>query len=163
MWFVNLLTGGLASAIQGILGVFGKTLTDIEVTKTNREISENQSGVEALKSVNEANTAANNTRADVQKSQGTWGPFGILSFLIGLGVVFHTWLVVGDSTGWNLVPVWHWGFIPWLEWAWHQPGTWGIKVLPGMFEQTEHNVISALFYTAPPATAAVTIARMFRK
>ena len=53
--------------------------------------------------------------------------------------------------------------MPWLEWAPHQVGSWGIGKLPGKFEETEHEILRALFYVGPPSAAIALLARAFRR
>lgn len=156
---VSLLTGGLSS----LFSVFGKTITDIHADNTTRYRNENDAGNQLAGTIAASNTAAGAQRADVQKSQGTWGPFGIAGFVISMALAFHVVMLVGDSVGWHLVPVLKWYVIPWLEWQPHVVGSWNIVALPGRFEDTEHEILKALFYVGPPSAALTIAARAFRR
>lgn len=158
-YIISLLTSGLSS----LFGVFGKTITDIHKDNTTREVSENKSGVELAGTTATAHGQAASTRADVQKSQGTWGPFGLAGFIIAMMFAYHTSMIVLDSTSWHLLPALKWYFLPWLEWSPHIIGSWHIAVLPGKFEETEHAILQALFYVGPPSAALVIAAKAFRR
>lgn len=163
MWLINLFTGGLGTIIQSILGVVGKTVVDLKNTEANRQANENDNGTKVAESYIEGATAAGAQRADVQKSQGAWGPFGLAAFFIAMAFAFHTIMVVLDSTGWHLSPTLHFYVVPWLEWTQHTIGSWHVAALPGKFEETEHEVLKALFYVGPPSAAAVVVAKAFRR
>jgi hypothetical protein len=49
-----------------------------------------------------ASTESGRTRADVQKSQGTWGPFGLAGFIIAMMFAYHVSMIVLDSTPWHI-------------------------------------------------------------
>lgn len=156
--------GGLIAGIVGqIFGVFGKTITDIHTSNTARQGNENQSGVTAHGNFVQGATAAGAQRADVQKSQGAWGPFGIAGFIIAMAFAYHVLMIVLDSTSWHLVPTLRFGFLPWAEWQWHIVGSWKVAPLPGKFEETEHAVLQALFYVGPPSAAIMVAAKAFRR
>ncbi|HEY4773409.1 MAG TPA: hypothetical protein VIH40_01190 [Xanthobacteraceae bacterium] len=161
MWgfLASLFTGGL----NAILGTVGKTITDIHTSNTARQKSENESGAQLAETTASAHTAAGAQRADVQKSQGAWGPFGLAAFFIAMAFAFHVVMIVGDSTSWHLVPTMRLYVLPWLEWREHVVGSWGIARLPGLFEQTEHEILRALFYVGPPSAALVIAAKAFRR
>ncbi len=161
MWsfLASLFTGGL----NAILGTIGKTITDIHTSETVRQTSQNESGTSLAKTSADAHAAASYTRADVQKSQGTWGPFGLAGFIIAMFIAFHVAMIVADSTPWHLVPTMKWYVLPWLEWQEHVVGSWNVAVLPGRFEETEHAILQALFYVGPPSAALVIAAKAFRR
>lgn len=158
-WLLSLLTGGLSA----ILGTVGKTVTDIHADNTTRYKNENDAGTNLASTVAGSHAQASSTRADVQKSQGTWGPFGLAGFLIAMAFAFHVLMIVADSTSWHLVPTFKFYIIPWLEWQPHVVGSWKVATLPGKFEDTEHAILQALFYVGPPSAALVIAAKAFRR
>jgi hypothetical protein len=160
---LGLISGIISGGLTSLFGVFGKTITDIHTSNTARQGNENQSGVTAHSTQIAGITAAGAQRADVQKSQGSWGPFGIAGFIIALAFAYHTVMIVLDSTSWHLVPVMKFYIIPWLEWQWHQVGTWRVAALPGKWEETEHAILQALFYVGPPSAAIAIAAKAFRR
>jgi hypothetical protein len=99
----------------------------------------------------------------VQKSQGAWGPFGLAGFIIAMAIAFHVVMIVMDSTSWHLVPTMKWYVLPWLEWQQHVVGSWKVATLPGRFEDTEHEILRALFYVGPPSAALVIASKAFRR
>lgn len=161
MWdlIAKLFTGGL----NAILGTVGKTITEVHADNTTRFKNENDAGNTLATTTANASTDAARTRADVQKSQGTWGPFGLAGFIIAMMFAYHTSMIVLDSTPWHLLPALKFYFIPWLEWSPHVVGSWGIATLPGKFEETEHAILQALFYVGPPSAALVIAAKAFRR
>lgn len=162
-WLANLLMGGALKGLSALLGTVGKTVTDIHTSNTARQKNENDSAVATHGQFVEGQTAAANARADVQKSQGAWGPFGLSAFLIAMIFAYYTSMIVLDSTPWHLVPTVKWYVIPWLEWQSHKVGSWGVSVLPGRLEDTYHEILKALFYVGPPSAAAVIAAKAFRR
>lgn len=158
-FLANLITGGLSS----LFGVFGKTITDIHADNTTRYKNENDAGNQLAGAIAGSAGTAGAQRADVQKSQGAWGPFGIAGFIIAMMLAFHVSQVVLDSTPWHLVPTLKWYIVPWLEWQWHDVGSWKVALLPGKFEDTEHEILKALFYVGPPSAAMVIAAKAFRR
>ena len=158
-WIVNLLTGGF----NLILGTIGKTVTDLHADNTTRYKNENDAGNQLATTTADASVRSSQIRADVQKSQGTWGPFGLAGFLISMAFAFHVLMIVMDSTSWHLVPALRFYFIPWLEWQPHVVGSWKVAVLPGRFEDTEHAILQALFYVGPPSAALVIASKAFRR
>ena len=158
-FLVSLITGGLSS----LFGVFGKTVTDIHADNTTRYKNENDAGNQLAGTIAGSAGTAGAQRADVQKSQGAWGPFGIAGFIIAMMLAFHVSQVVLDSTPWHLVPTLKWYVVPWLEWQWHAVGSWKVALLPGKFEDTEHEILKALFYVGPPSAALVIAAKAFRR
>ena len=161
MWslIASLVTGGL----NAILGTIGKTVTDIHTSNTSRQKSENESGVQLANTTADAHSRAAATRADVQKSQGAWGPFGLAGFIIAMMFAYHVSMIVLDSTSWHIGFTMKWYVLPWLEWRAHVVGSWGIERLPGLFEQTEHAILQALFYVGPPSAALVIASKAFRR
>ncbi len=158
-FLTSLFSGGLGA----LFGVFGKTITDIHKDNTTREKSENESGVTLAKTTADAHGDAARTRADVQKSQGTWGPFGLAGFIIAMMFAYHTSMIVLDSTPWHIGLTMKWYMLPWLQWNAHVVGSWGIATLPGKFEETEHAILQALFYVGPPSAALVIAAKAFKR
>jgi hypothetical protein len=62
-----------------------------------------------------------------------------------------------------LIRVVKWHVIPWLEWQPHIVGSSKISALPGKFEDTEHEILKALFYVGPPSAALVIASKVFRR
>jgi hypothetical protein len=155
------------SIISGILsslfGVFGKTITDIHADNTTRFKNEGEAGNRLGETISESHSRAAATRADVQKSQGTWGPFGLAAFIIAMMFAYHVSMIVLDSTPWHIGLTTVGYVIPWLKWNEHVVGSWGIATLPGKFEETEHAILQALFYVGPPSAALVIAAKAFRR
>lgn len=158
-FIVKLLTGGLTA----LFGVFGKTITDIHADNTTRYRNEGDAGNRLADTTMQGHRDAANTRAEVQKSQGSWGPFGLAGFIIAMMFAYHVSMIVLDSTSWHLVPTLKWYFLPWLEWQAHAVGSWKVATLPGKFEETEHLILQALFYVGPPSAALVIAAKAFRR
>lgn len=158
-WLLSLITGGLSA----ILGTIGKTVTDLHADNTTRYKNENDAGNQLATTTADASVKSAQIRADVQKSQGTWGPFGLAGFLISMAFAFHVLMIVMDSTSWHLVPTLKWYFLPWLEWQTHVVGSWKVATLPGKFEDTEHAILQALFYVGPPSAALVIASKAFRR
>jgi hypothetical protein len=158
-FLVNLLTGGL----NILAGTIGKTIVDVHTSETTRQTSQNTSGERLAGNVITGQTAAGEQRAGVQKSQGAWGPFGIAGFVIAMTLAFHVVMIVGDSMPWHLAPAMKWYVLPWLEWVPHKVGSWGVAALPGRFEETEHEILKALFYVGPPSAAIAIAAKAFRR
>lgn len=158
-WIIQLFTGGLSA----LFGVFGKTITDLHADNTTRYKNENDAGNQLATTTAQANLQSSQMRTDVQKSQGTWGPFGLAGFVIAMAFAFHVIMIVADSCAWLMVPTLKFYFIPWLTWQQHVVGSWEIAKLPGMFEQTEHEILRALFYVGPPSAALAIAAKVFRR
>lgn len=158
-WLLSLITGGLSA----ILGTIGKTVTDLHADNTTRYKNENDAGNQLATTTADASVKSAQIRADVQKSQGTWGPFGLAGFLISMAFAFHVLMIVMDSTSWHLVPTLKWYFLPWFEWQAHVVGSWKVATLPGKFEDTEHAILQALFYVGPPSAALVIASKAFRR
>jgi hypothetical protein len=161
MWsfLASLFTGG----INAILGTVGKTITDIHTSETVRQTNQNDSGAALARTTVDGHTAAANTRADVQKSQGTWGPFGFAGFMIAMIFAYYTAMIVLDSTPWHIGLTTKLYIIPWIEWRQHVVGSWGVSVLPGKLEDSYHAILQALFYVGPPSAALVIAAKAFRR
>lgn len=161
MWKIiaSLVSGGL----NAVLGTIGKTVTDIHADNTTRYRNENDAGNQLAGTVAASAASAAGTRADVQKSQGAWGPYGIAGFVIAMSFAFHVALIVLDSCSWHLVPVLKFYVVPWLEWQQHGVGSWNVAKLPGKFEETEHAILQALFYVGPPSAALVIASKAFRR
>lgn len=158
-FLAKLLTGGL----NAILGTVGKTVTDLHVDTTTRQRNQDAAGNELASTIAGASLGAGAQRADVQKSQAPWGPFGLAGFIIAMAFAYHVVMIVMDSTSWHVVPTLKWYVLPWLEWQPHVVGSWKIATLPGRFEETEHAILQALFYVGPPSAALVIAAKAFRR
>ncbi len=161
MW--GIISKLFSGALNAILGTVGKTITDLHADNTTRYKNENDAGTTLANTTADSYSRAASTRADVQKSQGSWGPFGLAGFIIAMMFAYHTSMIVLDSTPWHLLPTLKFYFIPWLEWSQHAVGSWGIATLPGKFEETEHAILQALFYVGPPSAALVIAAKAFRR
>jgi hypothetical protein len=162
-WLGRLLASTFMGGLNAILGTAGKVVTDIHADTTTRQKNEGDAGNQLAGTVARSSTDAGAQRADVQKSQGTWGPFGLAGFIIAMAFAFHVAMIVADSTSWHLIPVMRLYLIPWLEWSPHIVGSWNIATLPGKFEETEHEILRALFYVGPPSAALVIAAKAFKK
>jgi hypothetical protein len=158
-FLAKLFTGGLSA----LFSVFGKTITDIHADNTTRYRNENDAGNQLATTTADASVKTAAIRADVQKSQGTWGPFGLAGFVISMFFAYHVAMVVLDSTSWHLIPTMKWYVLPWLEWQPHVVGSWKVATLPGKFEDTEHAILQALFYVGPPSAALVIASKAFRR
>lgn len=161
MWafIAKLFSGGLSS----LFGVFGKTITDIHADNTTRFRNEGEAGNRLADTTVRGSTEAGAQRAEVQKSQGAWGPFGLAGFIIAMMFAYHVSMIVLDSTPWHIGLTVKWYVLPWLQWNAHVVGSWGIATLPGKFEETEHAILQALFYVGPPSAALVIAAKAFRR
>lgn len=106
---------------------------------------------------------ADELNADVRKSEGKFSPWLIVT-IVGfmLPFAYHTTLVVLDSCPWiPTVGVWY--IIPYVEFIAHKPGSWDVKALPGLFEQTEHAVIQSLFIGAATAATGVALLKALKR
>lgn len=160
---LGFITSFLSAGLNAILGTIGKTITDIHADNTTRFRDEQNAGNRLADTTANAQADAARTRADVQKSQGSWGPFGLAGFIIAMMFAYHVSMIVLDSTPWHIGLTLKWYFLPWLQWNQHVVGSWGIAVLPGKFEETEHAILQALFYVGPPSAALVIAAKAFRR
>ena len=142
---------------------FGRTYVQAKQTQAAREGKQDESGDSFggkwLQSVNESNRV----RAEVRKGEGAWGPMGIITFVIGMAFAWHVWIIVLDSSPFHIGLTAKLWIIPWLEWRVHKVGSWGVAALPGKFHDVELAVLQALFYVAPPAVAAIAVAKVFRR
>lgn len=157
--FFRFITFGL----NAILGTIGKTVTDIHADNTTRQKNEGDAGNRLADITAGAHGRAADTRADVQKSQGAWGPFGLAGFVIAMAFAFHVVMIVLDSTSWHLIPTMKWYVLPWLDWQPHAIGSWRVSALPSPFDATEHEILKALFYVGPPSAALAIAAKAFRR
>lgn len=130
---------------------------------TTRQTNENNNGSAVAQAWTTGQTAAGNARADVQKAQGAWGPFGIIGFVLGMVIAFYAAQIVLDSVAWHPVLTTKFYVMPWIEWAYHKPGSWKVAALPPKWEDAVIEIVKALFYVGPPSTAAVIVARAFRR
>lgn len=168
---LKFLLGGPLSLILGFLGTvapalaasIGDTIIKAKQTEAARQGDEDKAGAELAGSWLASVTDANRTRAEARAREGTWGPMGIITFVIGLAFAYHVWAITLDSVPFHLVLTTRLYLVPWLEWAPHQVGSWGVAALPGKFQDVELAVLQALFYVAPPAAAAVVVAKAFRR
>lgn len=161
MW--DIIASLLSSGLNAILGTVGKTITDIHADNTTRYKNEGEAGNRLADTTAGAHGRAADTRADVQKSQGAWGPFGLAGFVIAMAFAFHVVMIVLDSTSWHLVPIMKFYVLPWLEWQPHVVGSWRVAALPPPFDSTEHEILKALFYVGPPSAALAIAAKAFRR
>ncbi|EJN15677.1 hypothetical protein PMI42_00694 [Bradyrhizobium sp. YR681] len=162
-WFARFLGSTALSGLNMLFGTVGKTVTDIHADNTTRQKNENDAGNQLAGGYVQGATSAGAQRADVQKSQGAWGPFGLAGFVIAMAFAFHVVMVVADSSAWLLVPTMKWYVLPWLDWQPHVVGSWHIATLPGRFEDTEHEILKALFYVGPPSAAVAVLAKAFSR
>lgn len=158
------LLGGIGlSAINVLFGTVGKTITDIHADNTTRQANQDNAGNRLADTTATAHNTAGGQRADVQKSQGAWGPFGIAGFILAMMFAFHGSMIILDSTSWHIGLTTKLWIVPWLEWRPHIVGSWRIAALPGKWEETEHAILQALFYVGPPSAALVIAAKAFRR
>lgn len=155
--------GLLLSVVNSLFGVAGKTITDLHADNTTRYKNEGDAGDRLADTTARAHSEAASTRADVQKSQGTWGPFGIASFVVAMMIAYHASMIILDSTSWHIGLTTVWYVVPWLEWRPHVVGSWAIAALPGKWSETEHAILQALFYVGPPSAALVIASKAFRR
>jgi hypothetical protein len=158
-WLGSVALGGM----NALLGTAGKVVTDIHADNTTRQKNQAAAGNELAGTAVQGATSAGAQRADVQKSQGAWGPFGLAGFVIAMALAWHVVMLVLDSCGWHLVPTLKWYVLPWLEWQPHVVGSWKIVALPGRFEDTEHEILKALFYVGPPSAGLLALAKAFQR
>lgn len=148
-----LLLSFLGTVLPGLASTIGDTIIKAKQTEAARQGKEDTSGAAVAGDYLHAVTEANKARVEARKSEGAWGPIGIITFMAGLGIVFHEYFIVLDSTPWAMF-----GLIdP------HVVGSWKVAALPGEWEKVELAVLQALFYVAPPAAAAVAVAKVFRR
>lgn len=162
-WLASFIGSTALSGLNMLLGTAGKVVTDIHADNTTRQKNEADAGNQLAGGFVQAATSAGGQRAEVQKSQGAWGPFGLAGFVIAMAFAFHVVMVVGDSSAWLLVPTMKGYVLPWLDWQQHIVGSWGIAKLPGKFEDTEHEILKALFYVGPPSAAIAVLAKAFQR
>lgn len=126
------------------------TIGDIWIKSRQTQVQSDANGVSLSHSYLESVTEANRSRVEARKNEGPWGPLGLITIGIGSAFIFHVWGVVLDST-----PLFG-----------HVVGSWGVSTLGRAgtgLDAVEMEAIRALFYTAPPAAAAVAVARVFRR
>lgn len=148
-----LILGFLGTVLPGLASSIGDTVIKARQTEAARQGKEDTSGAAVAGSWLHSVTESNRIRADARKNEGAWGPIGIITFMAGLGIVYHEWMIVLDSVPWSLFGL--------LEP--HVVGSWRVEKLPGEWEKVELAVLQALFYVAPPAAAAVAVAKVFRR
>lgn len=161
MW--SIVASLFSSGLNAILGTVGKTITDIHADNTTRFRDEQTAGNTLATTIERSSTSAGAQRAEVQKSQGAWGPFGLAGFIIAIIFAYYTAMIVLDSTPWHIGLTTKLYVIPWLEWRHHVVGSWGVSVLPGKLEDSYHAILQALFYVGPPSAALVIAAKAFRR
>lgn len=166
---LGLLTGGgsfLLSALGTVLPGLATSIGDIFIkakqTQAAREAKQDEAGAGLANHWIVGVTEANRARVEARKNEGAWGPLGIVTFVIGMFLATHVGAVVADSL--PLLPhltttLW---IVPWVELSPHTPCRC-VAALPDKFQEVELAAIQALFYTAPPAAAAVAVAKVFRR
>jgi hypothetical protein len=82
-----------------ILGTVGKTITDIHADNTTRYKNEGDAGNQLAGTIANSSDRAAATRAEVQKAQGSWGPFGLAGFIIAMMFAYH----LDDRAGFHAV------------------------------------------------------------
>lgn len=148
-----LLLSFLGAVLPGLAASLGDTYIKAKQTQAAREGKQDTSGAKVAGDWVHSVTEANRARAEARRNEGAWGPIGIITFLIGLAFVYHVWMVTLDSVPWSLGGL--------LDR--HVVGSWGVAALPGKFADVELAVLQALFYVAPPAAAAIAVAKVFRR
>ena len=160
---LSLILGFLGSVVPGLAASIGDTIIKAKQTEAARQGQQDKTGAELAGSWLHAVTEANRTRAEARAREGAWGPMGIITFVVGLAFAYHVWAITLDSVPFHLALTTKLYVIPWLEWVPHKVGSWGVAALPGKFQDVELAVLQALFYVAPPAAAAVVVAKAFRR
>jgi hypothetical protein len=148
-----LFLGFLGSMLPKLAVSIGDTVIKAKQTEAARQGKEDTSGAAVAGDYLHAVTEANRARVQARKDEGAWGPIGIITFMAGLGIVYHEWMIVLDSVPWSLFGLFDQ----------HVIGSWRVGKLPGEWEKVELAVLQALFYVAPPAAAAVAVAKVFRR
>jgi hypothetical protein len=161
MW--SFIASFASGALNAILGTVGKTITDIHADNTTRYKNEGDAGNRLADTTVRGSTESGAQRAEIQKSQGTWGPFGLAGFVLAMMFAYHGSMIILDSTSWHIGLTTVWYVVPWFEWRPHVVGSWNIAALPGKWEETEHAILQALFYVGPPSAALVIAAKAFRR
>lgn len=159
----TLLLSILGTVFPTIARTIGDTWLRAREARAGQERDQDQAGKELANSWLASVTEANRARAEVRVSEGKWGPMSILMFAVGSAFAVHTIAVVLDSFSYLPSIGLRWYIVPWLEWAYHRPGSWDVKALPDDFRQVELEVLRALFYVGPPSTALMVAARIFRR
>src|SRR5262249_9580868 len=144
-----IILGFLGTVLPGLASTIGGTIIQSRQTEAARQGKQDELGTSLAHSWLVSVTESNQARAEARKNEGAWGPLGIITFLAGIGIVFHEWYIVLDSTPWSLFGL----LDP------HVIGSWHVAALPGRWEDVELEVLKALFYVAPPAAAAVVVAK----
>ena len=138
MWFTNLITGGIGSAVSGILAPVLGYFT----TARNDDLSGFQTGALSDTERFKALLAAQVQMAQIRASQNTWFGARLIFLCIGLIVTYHFGAVVFDS-----VPT-----------RGHIVGSWAIAKLPAPMDGWEGTIVLSFFAAtlAGPMTSAVT-------
>lgn len=167
---LGIITGGgtfllslLGSIAPGLATAIGGVFVQYKQTQAAREGAQDASGVVVATSWFQSVHDANVIRAQARKDEGAWGPLGLITFAIGAAFVYHVWQIVGDSSPFHPVLTTKFFVVPWLGWESHVVGSWGVAALPGKFQDVELAALQALFYVAPPAAAAIAVAKVFRR
>lgn len=160
---LSIILGFLGTFAPGMATAIGDIFIKAKQTEAARQGKQDEAGTTLAGGYLQSVTEANRTRADARKNEGAWGPMGIITFVIGAAFAFHVWMIVLDSSPFHLLPTLKFYFIPWLEWRAHEVGSWKVAALPGKFQDVELAVLQALFYVAPPAVAAIAVAKAFRR
>jgi hypothetical protein len=157
---LSLVLGFLGSVAPGLAAAIGDTVIKAKQTEAARQGEQDKTGAELAGSWLTSVTEANRARAEARAREGSWG---LITFAVGLAFACHVWAIMLDSLPFHLTLTTKFYVVPWLQWAPHQVGSWGVAALPGKFQDVELAVLQALFYVAPPAAAAVVVAKAFRR
>lgn len=158
VWIGKFLLSAVGAFSPGLAAAIGETIVRVKQT----QVENDQVGADVAKSWLESSTDALRARADVRKAEGTWGPLGILTMVIGSFFAVHIGAVVLDSLPYLprfTTVLW---LLPWIELVPHSPCLC-VAALPPEFQAVEIEAIRSLFLVGPPAGAAVVVARMFRR
>lgn len=159
-------TGGLSllgSILPGLATTIGDVWLKSKQTDAARESAQDAHGAVVAGSFLHSVTEANRARVEARKNEGAWGPLGIVTFIVGIAFAIHAAAVVADSLPFLPGLSWTaWGLIPYPALVAHVPCRC-VVALPEKFQDVELAIFQALFYTAPPAAAAVAVAKAFRR
>lgn len=130
-WLVSLVTGGVGSAVSGILApVFGYM-----TTARNDDLSGFQAGSVADKDVAIATINAQVEIAQAKASANLWWGARLLFLAGAFGPVAHFTAVFLDS-----VPLFG-----------HPVGSWGVPRVPAPYDYDEGQIVLSFFILAPAA------------
>jgi len=159
---ISLILGFLGTLLPGLASTIGDVIIKNRQTAAARQGKEDDAAKEIVGASLLAITEANKARVEARKNEGAWGPMGIITFIVGLALAYHVWLIVLDSSPFHPTIVFKFYIVPWIGFAKHEVGSWGVSTL-GKLHEVELAILQALFYVGPPSAAAIVAAKMFRR